>query len=299
MELHLVITISWSSLMQTHCIGYPHSHVAYINALDQCVCIKYKVSRIHSINRIRYPTLTLYYRLFKLILNIDPRHKIQHIVHDMHPSQGPHVVDINDWEEDVVGFFVDRELTSKIWLCRLVIFHPRRIEFAVHWAYHPTMSRSAISDLVIYYCTPPVGNPVIKGQRALIRNICIERIQRAKRNVEVPMHFPFCSHRLNFLFIQTLNPISNLAITINFVDLTISLAIRALVLPPIQDIETWLKFASLCRKNGKANQARSTLVKLLQVTVKTLVSQPYHRPFFILYYIPLSNHRPKTCLDFN
>uniref|UniRef100_A0A9I9E4Z8 Uncharacterized protein n=1 Tax=Cucumis melo TaxID=3656 RepID=A0A9I9E4Z8_CUCME len=59
--------------MQTHCIGYPHSHVAYMNTLDQCVCIKYKVSRIHSVNRIRYPTLTLYYRPFKLILNIDPR----------------------------------------------------------------------------------------------------------------------------------------------------------------------------------------------------------------------------------
>ena len=33
-ELHLVITISWSSLMQTHCIGYPHSHVTYMNAFD-------------------------------------------------------------------------------------------------------------------------------------------------------------------------------------------------------------------------------------------------------------------------
>uniref|UniRef100_A0A9I9EG30 Uncharacterized protein n=1 Tax=Cucumis melo TaxID=3656 RepID=A0A9I9EG30_CUCME len=30
------------------------------------------MSRIHSVNRIRYPTLTLYYRPFKLILNIDP-----------------------------------------------------------------------------------------------------------------------------------------------------------------------------------------------------------------------------------
>ncbi|TYJ98643.1 hypothetical protein E5676_scaffold507G00280 [Cucumis melo var. makuwa] len=39
--------------MQTHCIGYPHSHVAYMDALDQCVCIKYKGSCIHSVNRIR------------------------------------------------------------------------------------------------------------------------------------------------------------------------------------------------------------------------------------------------------
>ncbi|TYJ15970.1 hypothetical protein E1A91_A10G219000v1 [Gossypium mustelinum] len=42
------------------------------------------------------------------------------------------------------------------------------------------------------------------------------------------------------------------------------LAIRALVLPPTEDIETWLKFASLCRKNGRISQARSTLIKLLQ-----------------------------------
>ncbi|KAK8366830.1 hypothetical protein V6Z12_A02G145200 [Gossypium hirsutum] len=42
------------------------------------------------------------------------------------------------------------------------------------------------------------------------------------------------------------------------------LAVRALVLPPTEDIETWLKFASLCRKNGRISQARSTLIKLLQ-----------------------------------
>jgi hypothetical protein len=43
------------------------------------------------------------------------------------------------------------------------------------------------------------------------------------------------------------------------------LAVRALVLPPTDDVETWLKFASLCRKSGRISQARSTLVKLLQV----------------------------------
>lgn len=44
------------------------------------------------------------------------------------------------------------------------------------------------------------------------------------------------------------------------------LAVRALVLPPTEDIDTWLKFASLCRKSGRITQARSTLIKLLQVT---------------------------------
>ncbi|XP_057977812.1 serine/threonine-protein kinase TOR isoform X2 [Malania oleifera] len=84
---------------------------------------------------------------------------------------------------------------------------------------------------VIDYCTLPVANPVAEGRRALIRNMWNERIQGAKRNVEVW---------------QAL------------------LAVRALVLPPTEDIETWLKFASLCRKSGRISQARSTLVKLLQ-----------------------------------
>ena len=34
-----MVTFSWSDLMQTHCIGYSHSHVTYMNALDHCVCI--------------------------------------------------------------------------------------------------------------------------------------------------------------------------------------------------------------------------------------------------------------------
>lgn len=43
------------------------------------------------------------------------------------------------------------------------------------------------------------------------------------------------------------------------------LAVRALVLPPTEDVETWLEFASLCQRSGRISQARSTLVKLLQV----------------------------------
>ena len=46
-ELHLLVTISQSGLMQTHCIGYPHQHVTYTNTLDHCISIKYKMSRIH------------------------------------------------------------------------------------------------------------------------------------------------------------------------------------------------------------------------------------------------------------
>ncbi|KAK7308127.1 hypothetical protein VNO77_41724 [Canavalia gladiata] len=84
---------------------------------------------------------------------------------------------------------------------------------------------------VIDYRTLPIGDRVAEERRALIRNMWTQRIQGAKSNVEVW---------------QAL------------------LVVRALVLPPVEDIETWLKFASLCRKSGRISQARSTLVKLLQ-----------------------------------
>uniref|UniRef100_A0A9I9EEP0 Uncharacterized protein n=1 Tax=Cucumis melo TaxID=3656 RepID=A0A9I9EEP0_CUCME len=47
--------------MQTHCIGYPHSHITYTNALDHCVCIKYKVIHIHSVTMIRIKDAFLVY----------------------------------------------------------------------------------------------------------------------------------------------------------------------------------------------------------------------------------------------
>ncbi|XP_017224295.1 serine/threonine-protein kinase TOR isoform X2 [Daucus carota subsp. sativus] len=105
-------------------------------------------------------------------------------------------------------------------------------------AYSNMVRVQQLSELeeVIDYCTLPVGNPVAEGRRALIRNMWNERIKGAKRNVEVW---------------QAL------------------LAVRALVLPPIEDSETWLKFVSLCRKSGRISQARSTLVKLLQFDPET------------------------------
>ncbi|KAL9367546.1 hypothetical protein Peur_038745 [Populus x canadensis] len=99
---------------------------------------------------------------------------------------------------------------------------------------------------VIDYCTLPVGNPVAEGRRALIRNMWTERIRGAKRNVEVWQ---------------------------------LLLAVRALVLPPTEDIDNWLKFASLCRKSNRISQARSTLVKLLQYDPETSPENVrYHGP---------------------
>ncbi|QCD91891.1 FKBP12-rapamycin complex-associated protein [Vigna unguiculata] len=100
-------------------------------------------------------------------------------------------------------------------------------------AYSNMVRVQQLSELeeVIDYRTLPVGDRVSDERRALIRNMWTQRIQGAKSNVEVW---------------QAL------------------LAIRALVLPPVEDVETWLKFASLCRKSGRISQAKSTLVKLLQ-----------------------------------
>ena len=82
-----MVTISQSGLMQTHCIGYPYSHVNYTNVLDHCVCIKYKVRRINNVTKIKYQTLSLYYRPFKLILDIDPCTSL-HTVEDSLNSSG-------------------------------------------------------------------------------------------------------------------------------------------------------------------------------------------------------------------
>ncbi|CAN1302711.1 Serine/threonine-protein kinase TOR [Linum perenne] len=105
-------------------------------------------------------------------------------------------------------------------------------------AYTNMVRVQQLSELeeVIDYCTLPVGNPVAERRRDLIRNMWTERIKGAKRNVEVW---------------QAL------------------LAVRALVLPPTEDVDTWLKFASLCRKNNRISQAKSTLVKLLQYDPET------------------------------
>ncbi|KAK8942075.1 Serine/threonine-protein kinase TOR [Platanthera guangdongensis] len=96
-------------------------------------------------------------------------------------------------------------------------------------AYSNMVRVQQLSELeeVIDYCSLSEANP----RRDLIRNMWNERIRGAKRNVEVW---------------QAL------------------LAVRELVLPPTEDIETWLKFASLCRKSGRISQSRSTLCKLLQ-----------------------------------
>ncbi|XP_039157640.1 serine/threonine-protein kinase TOR isoform X3 [Eucalyptus grandis] len=98
---------------------------------------------------------------------------------------------------------------------------------------------------VINYSTLPLGNPVAEGRRALIRNMWTERIKGVKRDVEVWQGL---------------------------------LAVRALALPPTEDIETWLKFSSLCRKSGRIGQARSTLIELLQFDPETSENVGYRGP---------------------
>lgn len=123
-------------------------------------------------------------------------------------------------------------------------------------AYSNMVRIQQLSELeeVIDYCTLPVGNTVAGGRKILIRDMWNERIKGTKRNVEVW---------------QAL------------------LAVRSLVLPPIEDAETRIKFASLCRKSGRISQARSTLTKLLQFDPETTPdSVRYHGdPQVILAYL--------------
>ncbi|KAG4987303.1 hypothetical protein JHK84_029895 [Glycine max] len=115
-------------------------------------------------------------------------------------------------------------------------------------AYSNMVRVQQLSELeeVIDYRTLPIGNRVADERRALIRNMWTQRIEGAKSNVEVW---------------QAL------------------LAVRALVLPPVEDVESWLKFASLCRKSGRISQAKSTLVKLLQYDPeKSPENVRYHGP---------------------
>ncbi|GAB2218009.1 hypothetical protein Droror1_Dr00001224 [Drosera rotundifolia] len=105
-------------------------------------------------------------------------------------------------------------------------------------AYSHLVRVQQLSELeeVIDYSTLPAGNPVAEGRRALIRNMWTQRIKGVKQNVEVW---------------QAL------------------LSVRVLVLTPSEDVETWLKFSSLCRKSGRIGQAKSTLIKLLQYDPET------------------------------
>ena len=52
-----------------------------MNDLDQ-ICNDYKVGRTNSVTRIRHPTLSIYYRLFRLLLEHDPLLYQPHIVQD-------------------------------------------------------------------------------------------------------------------------------------------------------------------------------------------------------------------------
>ncbi|KAJ0174518.1 hypothetical protein K1T71_009626 [Dendrolimus kikuchii] len=64
------------------------------------------------------------------------------------------------------------------------------------------------------------------------------------------------------------------------------LQVRSLVLTPEEDMATWLKFASLCRKNGAPRQAHKTLVMLLGIdpSINKDMPLPTHEPRLTLAY---------------
>eukprot|EP00966_Prymnesium_polylepis_P134670 3112518-Prymnesium_polylepis.1 len=52
--------------------------------------------------------------------------------------------------------------------------------------------------------------------------------------------------------------------------------LRAMVLQPHEQMETWIKFASLCRKSGRHELTRTSLSKLLPPTAR-LSTLPVHQ----------------------
>ena len=74
-------------------------------------------------------------------------------------------------------------------------------------------------------------DPAAQKKRKLIRGMWKDRLWGAQRNIEVWQAI---------------------------------LSIRSMVLPKSEDIHTWVKFASLCRKSGRVRQSKATLLQLLQ-----------------------------------
>lgn len=70
----------------------------------------------------------------------------------------------------------------------------------------------------------------VEERKAMIRSIWTKRLKGCQRNVEVWQDM---------------------------------LAVRSMVIPPIEDMDNWLKFSSLCRKSGHMRLSYKTLVNLL------------------------------------
>ncbi|KAK9163538.1 hypothetical protein Syun_004440 [Stephania yunnanensis] len=154
-------------------------------------------------------------------------------------------------------------------------------------AYSNMVRVQQLSELeeVIDYCTLPKENVSVgaEGKSALIRNMWTERIQGAKRNVELHpaaaaaygVRTEVHKYDYSILFFNMLYYVKVWQAL---------LPVRALVLRPTEDIDTWLKFASLCRKSGRISQARSTLIKLLQVEPEASLGKlSYQGPPQVIY----------------
>ncbi|MCO5588580.1 hypothetical protein L7F22_042537 [Adiantum nelumboides] len=122
-------------------------------------------------------------------------------------------------------------------------------------AYNNMVRVQQLSELeeVIDYSLIVATNNGGGSRAALIRKMWHDRIRGTKRNVEV-------WHAL--------------------------LAVRALVLPPKEDVDTWLNFASLCRKSGRINQSRVTLETLLPHGLdRAALSRPLDAPQVMYAYL--------------
>jgi FKBP12-rapamycin complex-associated protein len=97
----------------------------------------------------------------------------------------------------------------------------------------------------------------VEERKAMIRSIWTKRLRGCQRNVEVWQDM---------------------------------LAIHSMVIPPIEDVDNWLRFSSLCRKSGRLRLSYKTLVNLLG-------SDPAHHPLDLAASHPgfaPSHHRTRT-----
>jgi FKBP12-rapamycin complex-associated protein len=96
----------------------------------------------------------------------------------------------------------------------------------------------------------------VEERKAMIRSIWTKRLRGCQRNVEVWQDM---------------------------------LAIHSMVIPPIEDVDNWLRFSSLCRKSGRLRLSYKTLVNLLG-------SDPAHHPLDLAASHPgfAPSHRTRT-----
>ncbi|KAA0033927.1 envelope-like protein [Cucumis melo var. makuwa] len=85
------------------------------NKVDTCAFIYNQLLKHVGSFGVKIPiALPRFFSSLLLHLNATVGSHMPDMDHDVHPSQGPRIFDTSDWDESANGFFVDRELASRI-----------------------------------------------------------------------------------------------------------------------------------------------------------------------------------------